>query len=149
MHNLTKYLCCNKLGGETLHILFIVYTVQAPSGSLVMYLCQKMCIQHSVLHTLLATYMHTNNMHIIVKAVSTGVSSKRTRSSIVWSLGECCFCSEVSIFLTKHHSQRLLAGKVPSKCRELPCMCVCVPACSSQLQQCQVKAEFKCIAAQR
>lgn len=142
MHNLTKYLCCNKLGGETLHILFIVYTVQAPSGSLLMYLCRR-CASSIQSYTL--SWQHTCTQTTCISLCKQYRQACRANAPDQALFGH----HEVSIFLTKHHSQRLLAGKVPSKCRELPCMCVCVPACSSQLQQCQVKAEFKCIAAQR
>ena len=53
MHNLIKYLHCNKLGGETLNIIYIVDTVQAYSGSLLM------CIRQKRLQSCTLSWQHT------------------------------------------------------------------------------------------
>ena len=126
-----------------LHSLLILYTLLLPSG-LLMYLCQKMCFQHSVLHTLLTTYMHTDTMHIIVKAVSTGMSTRSTKSSNYLVIG-----GVLLLFTGKHFPGQAAFTKITCRQR-FTCAESCLASeCASIQLKVQASAQFKCIAVQR
>ena len=112
MHNLTKYLGCNRLAVETLNVIFTDDTV-----SCFWWLADVFVLE--TVHPAFTLAHSPGNINAHKRNAYQCESSVNRQAGQMYQVKHClvlCFCHEVSIFLIKRHSQRILAGKVPSKC---------------------------------